>query len=398
MTPEELEDLKQIILDPDQEEKLKLQIEEHWNQLSVVPSSAIEEDKLEEIFNQVVEHPQSSQRKTIGLWHRIASVSTAWKIASAIAVVTLGIWLYYGQPALNWFQYRPDTILSSRVSRDLQDIKPGSVGATLILANGKTIKLANVSDSTIASEAGVTITKSADGQLIYNLSFKDTARDLDPTAIGMTNTLFTAKGETYRVKLPDGSKVWLNAASSLTYSANLVQNGQRRVKLTGEAYLEVAKDNTHPFIVESEGQQVEVLGTHFNINSYADEGSIKTTLLEGSVKVSQNDGRQSTLILRPGQQSVIKGSNRIKVEEVDVNEAVLWKEGKFSFDREEIGSIMKKVERWYDVEVSYKDDVRSVKLTGSVSRFENVSKLLSMLENTREVHFKIEGKKIIVSK
>ncbi|MNL26796.1 fec operon regulator FecR [compost metagenome] len=194
--------------------------------------------------------------------------------------------------------------------------------------------------------------------------------------------------------LSDGSKVWLNAASSLSFSTTLNEQGKRRVKLEGEGYFEVAKDKMHPFVVESEGQEVEVLGTHFNISAYKGEALMKTTLIEGSVKVLAQ-GQQKILV--PGSEAVRSG-NDILVRNVDAALAIAWKNDKFVFENERIQTVMKMVERWYNVQVVYEGEMPEDVFGGSVSRFDNVSQVLKILESTGRIHFKVEGRKIYVSK
>jgi len=310
--------------------------------------------------------------------------------AAAVAAITLGTWLYTSR--------HPE---GSAATRDLlvNDIKPGSVGATLTLANGKTIKLSSATNGELAKEAGVTIKKTADGQLIYEIASVPRNDDNAPSLREGTtkqshtsNTLATAKGETYQVKLPDGTAVWLNAASSLTYSASLTAHGKRVVRLSGEAYFQVAKDKTRPFIVESNGQKVEVMGTHFNINSYDEESSVKTTLLEGSVRI--NDA----LVLRPGQQSVISGTEPILVKEANLEEAMAWKNGDFLFGEEDFRTTMRKIARWYDVEIVYAPSAPDNLAPGGwVSRSKNISAVLKIMEATGKVHFKVEGRRITVT-
>ncbi|WP_256004848.1 FecR family protein [Pedobacter deserti] len=298
-------------------------------------------------------------------WPRIA-------IAAAIAtiIVSFGIWLSNKSDQISY----------------ANDIAPGKQGATLTLANGKKISLKNMGNGELAREAGVMISKSANGQLVYTLTDADTETN-------QFNTLSTAPGETYQVRLPDGSVVWLNAASSLTYATKLTKEGKRKVKLEGEGYFEVAKDQENPFIVESGSHQVEVLGTHFNINSYADEGSIKTTLLEGSVRVN------GKVILKPNQQSVATSGSPIQVSPVDVNATVDWKNGDFIFKRESLAHIMREVARWYNVEVSYDPDVDvNQTFSGLVSRSKNISEVLISIESTKKLKFSVEGRHVFVSK
>lgn len=315
-------------------------------------------------------------RKISRLWPRIATVAAA----ISIVVFSAGLFVYKNQQKT-----------STTAIAYVNDIAPGKVGATLTLASGKKIRLDDAANGEIAKEAGISVTKAADGQIVYKIKG-------DTPGENKINTLTTAKGETYILTLPDQSKVWMNAASSLTYSTSLNDRGLRKVKLDGEAYFEIAKDKAHPFIVESKGQEVEVLGTHFNINSYVDEETVKTTLLEGAVRVILQKGERTEKILKPGQQLVLSGLNRMAVKEVDVNEAVSWRDGKFSFDREDMGTIMRKVGRWYNVEVIFKDELQNKLITGSVSRYTHLSELLKVLETTGRAHFKIEGRSVIITK
>lgn len=305
-----------------------------------------------------------------------------WRFAAA-AIITLVICGVY-------FMLKPDHEAEVKQAQNYaNDIAPGKQGATLILSNGKKIRLTEASKGELAREAGMVITKSANGQLIYRL------HNQGAVATAKTNMLTTAKGETYQVILPDGTMIWLNSASSLTYPSSFDQMKQRKVKLKGEAYFEVAKDKTHPFVVETDGQRVEVLGTHFNINSYVDEPAVKTTLVEGSVKIVQHNG--SSEILKPGQQASLSAAG-INVATVDTYLAVAWKNNNFVFEHDDIQFIMRMVARWYNVDVSYQGDIPEEKFSGGVPRFENVSNILRILEGTGKVSFKVKDRTIVVSK
>jgi len=201
--------------------------------------------------------------------------------------------------------------------------------------------------------------------------------------------LKTPRGGTYHVTLSDGTKVWLNAASALTYTASLGKTGVRKVKLEGEAYFEVAKNKTRPFLVENQGQTVEVLGTHFNINSYTDESSIKTTLLEGSVKVNN-------VVLKPNQQSVLTADHKIQVNTIDAETTIAWKNGNFVFAGEHIEPIMRRLASWYNIAVVYQGKKPSGQFRGVISRHNKISEVLKMMELTGAVHFEIEGRKVYV--
>jgi len=284
------------------------------------------------------------------------------------------------------FFYHKYNISADHKNAYVQDVAPGKTGAILTLTNGKKIRLADIGNGEIARQSGVTISKTSNGQLVYQIK--------SSSGTGGENTLSTARGETYILMLPDKSKVWLNAASSITYSVDLLENGIRRVQLQGEAYFEISKDKVHPFIVSTANHDVEVLGTHFNISSYADESQI-TTLLEGSVKVNKG---HLTRTLRPNQQSQFV-SGIFNVKNVIAEDAVAWKDGMFLFEDEPLQSIMKRISRWYNVDVEYEEGVNKNKLYGGgLSKYNQVSSVLDMLESTKNVHFKIEGRRIFVMK
>lgn len=273
------------------------------------------------------------------------------------------------------------------------DTSPNGSKATLTLADGSEINLDDAAEGELAKQAGVRISKEADGQLVY--AVVGSASGNAVTEANAYNAIKTPKGGQYQVLLPDGSKVWLNAASSLRYPARFT-GLQRRVELTGEAYFEVAKNADMPFVVESRGQVVEVLGTHFNIDAYADEAFISTTLLEGAVRVSA-DKASSPQLLAPGQQALVSQTgSAVLVRQVDIDEAVAWKSGYFMFNDQDLESIMRELARWYDVQVEYQGDVGSIKFGGVVSRSKTITQTLRVLELASNVRFKVEGKKVIV--
>ncbi len=324
----------------------------------------------ERIFNDVTAQSQIGRFKQFKLWPRIA-------IAAAVMTLIFGAGLFY---------FSTNTNTHEPAYTD--DVKPGIQGATLTLGNGKKVKLIDAASGKITEESGVLIRKAADGQLVYEVK-ATTGAGSD------VNTLSTAKGQTYRVRLPDGSIVWLNAASSLTYPANFASLKERRVSLSGEAYLEVAKDKLHPFIVESRGQEVKVLGTHFNVNSYADEPVTTTTLLEGSVQLRSG---HKEILLHPGEQSLNSVSG-ITVAKADIEGVTDWKDGDFNLDDVELRTAMRKIARWYDVEVIYSQDVSNdIRSVGMISRDKQLSSILGIIEASGQVKFKIEGKKVYVSK
>ena len=327
-------------------------------------------------------HSTNKKTKTISLRTKVFR----W---SAASIVLLGL------ASITYFFSSRDKV--SDINKPYaSDFDPGSNKAVLVLADGRKISLTDIGTGAIAKEAGLSITKTSDGQLIYTVA-KETTNG-ESSLRSAFNTIETPKGGMWQVKLPDGSSVWLNAASSLTYPLAFSGRDKRVVELKGEAYFEVAKDEKHPFIVKTTRQEVEVLGTHFNINSYSDESTVKTTLLEGSVRVKAQQISLEAETLKPGQQSVLS-AEAFSVKNVDVEEAIAWKNGYFMFNNEKQESIMRKIARWYNVQVEYADAAaREVTYYGSISRFENVSKVLRKFEQTGEVKFEVEKDKIIVYK
>ncbi|MCF3108837.1 FecR domain-containing protein [Niabella sp. CC-SYL272] len=272
------------------------------------------------------------------------------------------------------------------------DIAPGTNMATLVLADGRRILLSEGGNGKLAGQKGVIVTKVTDSTIVYQ---PDAFALADrPVAAGATayNTLITARAQQFGITLPDGSKVWLNAATSLKFPVNFTGLRERRVELEGEAYFEVAKDARKPFIVHSGRQDVKVLGTHFNVSSYADEPEARTTLLEGSVKIN---GRQT---LKPGEQALVNGRGLVAVSKVNTDASVAWKNGYFEFNDENVYEIMTKVARWYDVQVIYEGNMPLDKMKGAMSRFQNVSGVLGIMEATGLFSFRIDGKKIYVTR
>ncbi|WPU92021.1 FecR family protein [Mucilaginibacter sabulilitoris] len=275
-----------------------------------------------------------------------------------------------------------------------KDLLPGGSKAVLTLADGSQIILDDTKNGKIASQRNVIINKTQSGKVIYDVTASSQADQVPVVAqLVAMNTLTTPRGGQYEVVLPDGTRVWLNAASSLKYPTAFTGN-ERKVELTGEAYFEVSKNALKPFFVKTATQTVTVLGTHFNINSYADEAVTKTTLLEGSVKVMSSTSG-ATIKLKPGEQS-INTINAINVKEgADLDEAVSWKNGKFLFRNTELRPIMRQLSRWYDVDVEYQGNVAQKHYRGRISRDVPVSEIFEILK-TSGINFTINGRKIIV--
>jgi ferric-dicitrate binding protein FerR (iron transport regulator) len=274
----------------------------------------------------------------------------------------------------------------SAVRSEKKEVLPGGNRAILTLANGTAIVLDSAGNGELARQGSTRIVKLDNGQLAYHTKGNQDAEV-------MYNTMTTPRGGQYKLILPDGTAVWLNAASSIRYPTAFTGK-QRQVDITGEAYFEVAPDKAMPFIVMvNKTQKIEVLGTHFNVNAYDDETSINTTLLEGSVKVVQGDRDR---ILAPGQQAQVdkKGGFSV-IPNANTEAAVAWKNGVFLFDHSNVQSVMRQLARWFDMEVEYRGQPTSDLFGGDIRRSLPLTKVFHFLEKS-QVHFSIEGKKIIV--
>ncbi|UIR54897.1 DUF4974 domain-containing protein [Sphingobacterium sp. SRCM116780] len=339
-----------------------------WNEVPLMDKTSFQESIRLNLSQQF------QTKKSIPFYKK-----TKWIAAAAmlLAIGTCSIMFYKSLQSTN---YSKENIQAST-------IKPGQQKATLTLANGKKIVLNNQSDGQVLTDAGVEIVKESNGQLVYRVLENQQSAKGD-------NTLSTQRGETYSVVLLDGTKVWLNASSSLTYSTLLYTEGKRKVKIEGEAYFEVSKDALHPFIVQSENQEVEVLGTHFNVDAYPEDKVVRTTLLEGQVAVKS--GREKR-ILRPNQQ-ISNYNHQLSVQDVDGLDAVAWKNGKFVFHQESMESIMQKISRWYDVDIDYQnEELKKVAFTGTIAKYDRIEKVLSKLALTEEVKFSIQKNTIVVN-
>lgn len=274
-------------------------------------------------------------------------------------------------------------------SKSLGNLIPGGNKAILTLGNGEIIILDSVDNGTLSLQGGSTIMKLGDGQIAYEGSAHSIQTEI------VYNTISTPAGGQYNLTLSDGSKVWLNAESSLRFPATFSGN-ERNVELTGEGYFEIAHNKEKPFHVSVNNTRVEVLGTHFNINAYADENALKTTLLEGSVKVIK--GSQN-VIIEPGQQAAVNNtSNSITIDKsVNLEEVVAWKEGIFQFDNTDLQEVMRQLGRWYNVKVDFEKNVPAKHFTGKIYRNVNASEVFKILE-VLDIHFKVKGNTVIVTK
>ena len=299
-------------------------------------------------------------------------------IAAVLLTATLFLYKINNHPEKN--------IDKNTFAKIKNDVKPpASNKALLKLADGSVVPLDSISTGTLAVQGSVKIYKTGDGKIAYKGSGE---------SMLAYNTLTVPRGSTpVKLVLADGSNVWLNVASSISYPVAFIGK-ERRVEIDGEAYFEVAKNASMPFIVKkvNSNTEIKVLGTHFNVKGYNDEELLKVTLLEGSVKVSNNSAAG---IIAPGEQAQVKGSAIAVTKNVDLDEVMAWKNGRFYFDGADMRAIMRQVEKWYDVDIQFQSDINA-SFVAKISRDVNISHLLQIFEMTGLVHFKIDGKTIII--
>lgn len=303
------------------------------------------------------------------------------KIAAAAAILLLisgGIFFYLYRAHLSANKQPAIAIAKHTITND---IRPGHNGATLHLSNGQSIALDNLQDGTIAQQVGIQIIKDK-GKIVY----------VGKANKVVYNDITTTRGQQWQLTLPDGTRVWLNAASSIHYP--LFFNGKERVvSITGEAYFEVVHNDRQPFKVKAGNILIEDIGTSFNVNAYTSEPAIKTTLVQGSVAVSTPADK---MLLTPGQQAVAQIDNSIQVRKANIESAIAWKNGEIVFDNEDFQTIMRQISRWYDVSVTYRGRVPQKTFTGGISRQLNLSEFLKILE-FENVRFTLSGKNLIIT-
>lgn len=309
--------------------------------------------------------------KTRTLWPRIAAA------ASIILCLSAG----------GYFLLHKQTPKQQIAQNQLihNDIAPGGNKA-ILTSNGRKYVLDSAKNGTISNKGGIAIDKKSDGLISYN------AASGNGISTMIYDTLTIPRAGTHKLILSDGSKIWLNAATTIRYPEKFIGNERKVELISGEAYFEVVHNDKMPFRVVSKNQVIEDIGTHFNINAYEDEPFIITTLIEGKVKVTN---QQNTVLLKPGQQALLKNGH-FKVEDANADMAIAWKNGLFRFENTSLPEVMRQVSRWYNVEISYEGKIPDRTFTGKIHRDVNASEALEILKFTK-VNFKIEGKKIIVT-
>jgi transmembrane sensor len=368
-TVQELQELEVLLNNTAHQQEFMQLLDGTWSSLKPNELKDIESDKADHIYSSII-NKDTVSHFNLNFWMRIA--------AAVLVMLSIGLVLYThsGKQKLQ--------IALAKVQHSKQpEIMPGSNKAILTLGNGKKVMLNGKENGHINTKAGMLV-NSAAGQLSYSASPAETTEE---------NSLAIPKGGQYHLTLPDGTQVYLNSSSTLSYPTRFSGNS-RQVTLRGEAYFEVAKNPKMPFIVNlRDQQQIEVLGTHFNVKAYADDKTINTTLLEGSVKILAN---RKQVVIKPGQVAVTSQSNPISVERADLEEAMAWTNGMFIFNNENITSIMKKVARWYDVEVVFTGNMDNVNFIGNYSRSKSLTNLLKNIELMDKVHFSTSGRRVTV--
>ncbi len=345
-------------------------VEDHFLQYITKEEDTPTQEQLDRSFHRIYENVRPMVNQ--GLSKTVKTLMKRILPYAAAVVLLFGIgtlfFLYNNQ--------NPSKIPLS-ASRPEQ-ILPGGNRATLILDGGKPIDLDD-------KQKGIVM---EDGKIRYTDGSQLAGGNSDISA--SQYTVLTPKGGTYQLHLPDGTNIWLNADTRISYAADLASTKTREVQLEGEAYFDVAKDAHRPFVVTTVREQVTVLGTQFNVNSYRDETTGRTTLVEGSVRINGNT------VLKPGQQAIVDQAGRLRLATVNTSKVAAWKNGKFIFESEPLESVMKKIGRWYNVEPVYKGTVSDRTFSGTLSRFEDIQKLLDKITYTSDVHFKLEGRRVIV--
>lgn len=363
------------------------------------------ESSMENLWNDLTDDDQYDIEKR----HALAdTILTQWPAQPVISInkaksfrlhrvwlAAAGILLIAGA-AFFWKNFAPvknqQALTQQMAPLSLEAIEPGKEGAILTLADGTQVVLDSTGNGIISSQGNAQI-RLQDNKLVYQADGNITGDQ--PVAY---NSMTTPKGRQFQLVLPDGSKVWLNAASNIRYPV-IFDRTERIVEINGEAYFEVASDKSWPFIVRTSEQQVQALGTSFNVNAYENEPAQATTLVEGSVMVKSHRAAVKSTQLKPGQQArQLKNSEQITVIDNQSEAATAWKNGYFNLENIPFEQVMKQLERWYDIEVSYENGVPDIQFVGGLSRQMKLDALIRTLQLS-EVHFKMEaGRRLLVYK
>lgn len=391
--------------DPQFNEQRVFELARKWQEGSITPQERLEFDQWFNSFDDAEMVAPGGETPDELRERLYASILTKEKIRQQTGgrvllirwtTVAAAILLLLGSVAL-WQSLRPartPLVATTTVPRRLDSvIVPGSNKAILTLANGEQVMLDSARNGLLAKQGATEVVKKGDGALSYGGVANAYERGAATEAVVLYNTITTPRGGQYTVTLPDGSKVWLNASSSIRFPTAFTGTS-RNVEVQGEAYFEVTHDKTRPFRVAiNKKMDVEVLGTEFNIMAYEEEGIIKTTLINGSVRVIKNNNEK---ILHPGQQAQLRADGILHtLNNADIETTIAWKNGRTIFAGENLQTIMRQVSRWYDVDVEYAGVIPERKFTGGIARNSDISLVLKILE-LNQIHFSVEGKKIVL--
>lgn len=365
ITPEGKTMLLEMLDNPQYSEELNSILRDNFDSVEIPSvSSEVTEKFIEELKGKMNSSSKTEKTAVIKLfnWKKIAVA------ASILIAVGIGTFVVF---------QKGDEAPVVAVSKQVNDKAPGKTGAILTLADGSKIVLDSLGNGLVANQNNTTVSKK-NGGLVYKSGNNSEL---------VYNTMTTPRARQYNLELSDGTKVWLNASSSLTFPTSFASN-ERKVILTGEAYFEVAKDKKRPFRVSVNEMQVNVLGTHFNINAYDDEATINTTLLEGSVLLSE---KSQKVLLKPGQQAQKQKKGTIVVNnKVNIDKVMGWKNGVFYFENADLQTVLREISRWYDVDVVFEKGIPVRTFEGEIQRNLKLSQVLKILEKNK-VHFKIDG-------
>ncbi|WP_164972689.1 FecR family protein [Lacibacter luteus] len=355
------------------DDALKTMLGNEWYSLQT--DARLSEEKAEQLFQSILQQRPAVQ---LSLWQRSVALRRFAAAASIISFIVLSVFFFTNNKS------EKQSTASAVITSTNNDIPPGQSGAILKMADGSTLVLDSVQDGVLTQQGDAVAIKQG-GQLNY-------AQQANNANGNAYNSVETPRGRQFKLTLEDGTQVWLNASSSIRFPVAFTGT-ERKVEITGEVYFEVAKNKVKPFIVQTGTTKVEVLGTHFNINAYDDEAAVKTTLVEGSVRISKGN---SNGILKPGQQAQASGANTLQIRnDADIEEVLSWKNGRFAFVNADLETIMRQISKWYDVDVQYAGVVPKRTFTADLSRNTNLSELLKVLE-LNNIHFLVQGRKLTV--
>lgn len=379
---QELKELADLMEQPENGELIDAQLKSVWNEAETA-------DELDnDLYRKVITNPRflaslhnqnniTSRKQGNGtrLWYYVA--------ATILLCCSMGLGIYFytaNSSNVPILAGSPHILLSEKSNKDNSHVM-------LTLSNGKQIRLEDTDIDKVSKENNISITKNKEGQLVYDLSRVVGANDLN------YNAITTPVGSNYQVVLSDGTRVWLNAKSSIKFPA-VFEGAERRVELSGEAYFEVAHNKKQPFVLSAKDMDIQVLGTHFNVSAYHDDDVVTASLLEGAIKANY---KTSSLFLKPGKQALLKkGATEMSSQNFDAEEVMDWKDGYFIFRNEPIHEIMKKISRWYHIDVSYQDNLSKEAFGGKYLKSSSLKELLSSLELTGTIKFKVEGRRVTV--